>query len=109
MPSPDKPCICGTGCGRSALPGRLGLSRACYQRWRRAGYPRRGNAPAVPVSRHTEARHLRAEFAVLREAGVEVREAADLLVIQPGTGRNWERLRKRGELLTHELEDVDGN
>jgi hypothetical protein len=92
------PCTCGTGCGRTAVPGPLGLSRACYQRWRRAGYPRRGTVPDVPVDRYTEARHLRAEFAALRQAGVAVRAAADRLVIQPGTGRNWERLRKRGQL-----------
>lgn len=103
------PCVCGTGCGRQALPGLTGLSRACYQRWRRLGYPRNGQAPRVPVDRYTRAARMRAEFAGLRQGGTAVRAAADLLGIHASTARRWESLRKDGRLLHTELEASRGD
>lgn len=96
------PCTCGTGCGRTATPGNADLSHACYQRWRRAGYPRVGAAPKVPPARDRvgESRRLRTEFAGLRRSDVPVRAAAEQLGVCGETGRRWEALRKRGELPT---------
>ena len=97
-------CECGTGCGRRATPGPVVLSHACYQRWRRVGFPRQGTAPKVPPARDrpAESRDLRARFAALRRAGVPVRAAAERLAVHPETGRRWDVLRKRGALLPEE-------
>ena len=98
--------LCRCGCGRPAARHRLGLAKACHERFRYHGRP---ESFGPPSGRGNDGRRAEREedYAELRSWGVPLEEAARRVGISERTAGNLERrYRHGGEPLPAEPAEV---